>query len=156
MVTKVLFHFISFHVWRENNDKSFFFCRAQIEIFIFFYCFHMFLRKKFNFFPATQRLRIIYILRNIYTVRKVIDFPRYNTKCIGDNEILRGIFHVVYCFPLHFVLYISRKFWLLFGQCTYIVQFLSCSLCYHRKPLSCLPHGTWSTQQDILQDKVII
>ena len=123
---------------------------------LFFYCFHMFLRKKFNFFPATQRLRIIYILRSIFTVRKVIDFPRYNTKCIGDNEILRGIFHVVYCFPLHFVLYISRKFWLLFGQCTYIVQFLSCSLCYHRKPLSCLPHGTWSTQQDILQDKVII
>ena len=49
-------------------------------------------------------------------VPKVIDFPRYNTKCSGKNEILRGIFHVVFRFPLHFVLNISRKFGLLFGQ----------------------------------------
>ena len=25
---------------------------------------------------------------------KVIDFPRYNMKCSGENVILRGIFHV--------------------------------------------------------------
>ena len=40
-----------------------------------------------------------------YTVPKVIDFPRYNTKWSGENEILRGIFQVVSRFPLHFMLY---------------------------------------------------
>ena len=40
-----------------------------------------------------------------YTVPKVIDFPRYNMKCSGVNEILSGIFHVVSRFPLHFILF---------------------------------------------------
>ena len=40
-----------------------------------------------------------------YTVPKVIDFPRYNTECSGENEILRGIFRVVSRFPLHLVLF---------------------------------------------------
>ena len=40
-----------------------------------------------------------------YTVPKEIDFPRYNIKCSGENVILRGIFHVVSCVPLHFMLY---------------------------------------------------
>ena len=40
-----------------------------------------------------------------YTVPKEIDFPRYTMKCSGENVILRGIFHVVSCFPLHFMLY---------------------------------------------------
>ena len=40
-----------------------------------------------------------------YTVPKVIDFPRYNMKCSGENVTLRGIFQVVSWFPLHFVLY---------------------------------------------------
>ena len=40
-----------------------------------------------------------------YTVPKEINFPRYNMKCSGENIILRGIFHVVSCFPLHFMLY---------------------------------------------------
>ena len=40
-----------------------------------------------------------------YTVPNVIDFPRYNMKCNGENKILRGTFHVVSCFPLHFMLY---------------------------------------------------
>ena len=41
------------------------------------------------------------------TVPKEIDFPRYNMKmkCSGENMILRGKFHVVSCFPLHFILY---------------------------------------------------
>ena len=39
------------------------------------------------------------------TVPKVIDFPRYNMKCSGENVILRGIFHVVSRFPLLFMLY---------------------------------------------------
>ena len=43
-----------------------------------------------------------------YTVPKVIDFPIYNTKCSGENEILRRIFRVVSRFPQHFVLYISE------------------------------------------------
>ena len=29
----------------------------------------------------------------------------YNIKCSGENLILRGIFHVVSCFPLHSILY---------------------------------------------------
>ena len=41
----------------------------------------------------------------VYTVPKEIDFPRYNMKCSGKNAILRGIFHVVSGFPLHFMLY---------------------------------------------------
>ena len=39
------------------------------------------------------------------TVPKEIDFPPYNMKCSGGNVILRRIFHVVSCFPLHFMLY---------------------------------------------------
>ena len=46
---------------------------------------------------------------------KEIDFPLYNIKCSGGNVILRGIFHVVLCCPLHLYV-ISRKFELLFGQ----------------------------------------
>ena len=34
--------------------------------------------------------------------------PRYNTKCSGENEIRRGIFRLVSCFPLHFVLYLGN------------------------------------------------
>ena len=49
-----------------------------------------------------------------YTFPKEIDFPRYNTKCSGENETLRGIFRVVFGFPLHFMLYLGG---LLFGQC---------------------------------------
>ena len=40
-----------------------------------------------------------------HTVPKVIDFPRYNMKCSGENVILHGIFHVVSSFPLLFMLY---------------------------------------------------
>ena len=32
----------------------------------------------------------------VYTVRKIIDFPRYNMKCSGENVILHGIFHKVF------------------------------------------------------------
>ena len=31
--------------------------------------------------------------------------PRYNMKCSRENVILRGIFYLVSCFPLHFMLY---------------------------------------------------
>ena len=40
-----------------------------------------------------------------YTLPKVIDFPRYNMKCSGENVIQSGIFHLVSGFPLHFMLY---------------------------------------------------
>ena len=36
---------------------------------------------------------------------KVIDYPRYNMKCSGENVIQRGIFHVVSRFPLLYMLY---------------------------------------------------
>ena len=39
------------------------------------------------------------------TVPKEIDFPRYNMKCSGENVKIRGIFHVLSCFPLYFILY---------------------------------------------------
>ena len=32
-------------------------------------------------------------------------FPRYNMKCSRENVILCGIFPVVLCFPLHFIVY---------------------------------------------------
>ena len=35
----------------------------------------------------------------------VIDFPRCNMKCSGENMLPCGIFHVVSRFPLHFMLY---------------------------------------------------
>ena len=39
----------------------------------------------------------------LYTVPKVIDFPRYKMKYRGENVILRGIFHVVFHFPLKYL-----------------------------------------------------
>ena len=47
----------------------------------------------------------IYISGIVYTVPKIIDFPRYNMKCSGENVILRGIVHVASGFPLHFMFY---------------------------------------------------
>ena len=46
---------------------------------------------------------------------KVIDFPWYNMKCSGEIMILRGIVHVLSCFPLHFMLphYIA-EIWITF------------------------------------------
>ena len=38
-----------------------------------------------------------------YTVPKVIDFPRYNIQCSGENVILRGIVHVVSVFLYKFM-----------------------------------------------------
>ena len=50
------------------------------------------------------------------TVPTKIDFPRYNTKFSGENEILRGIVHVVSSFSSTFRV-ISWTFGLPFGQC---------------------------------------
>ena len=41
----------------------------------------------------------------VYTAPKEINFPQCNMKCSEEKVILRGIFHVVSCFPLHFMLY---------------------------------------------------
>ena len=40
-------------------------------------------------------------------------FPRFNTKCSRENELLCRIFWVVFRLPLHFVLYCTylRKYW---------------------------------------------
>ena len=59
-------------------------------------------------FPTT--FFVLYLGKSITfgtvcTVPKEIDFPRYNMKCSRKNVILRGIVHVVSCFPLHFMLY---------------------------------------------------
>ena len=40
----------------------------------------------------------------LYTVPKEINFSRYDMKCSGESVILRGIFLVVSCSPLHFML----------------------------------------------------
>ena len=48
------------------------------------------------------------------TVPKEIDFPRYNMKCSGENVILRRIFHVVSCFPLHYMLLYIAEIWITF------------------------------------------
>ena len=44
-----------------------------------------------------------YFALHHYTVPRVINFPRYNTKCSGEFETLRGIFLLVSCFPVHFM-----------------------------------------------------
>ena len=40
-----------------------------------------------------------------HTVPKESNFPRYNMKCSRKNVIIRRLFLVVSCFPLHFMLY---------------------------------------------------
>ena len=35
------------------------------------------------------------LTKNFYIVPKIIDFPRYNMNYSGENEILRGILHVI-------------------------------------------------------------
>ena len=48
-------------------------------------------------------VKYMYTVRcTIHTVPKVIDFPRYNMKCSGGNEILS---HSVSRVPLHFMRY---------------------------------------------------
>ena len=60
-------------------------------------------------FSTFQLMRLCYSVllwlyyRTVYTVTKVIDFPRYNMKYSEENGILRGISHVVSRFPLHFL-----------------------------------------------------
>ena len=60
------------------------------------------------------------IIHPLYTVPKVIDFPRYRTKCSGENEILYVLISCISFSSLFRV--ISRKFGLLFGQ--FKVEFL--------------------------------
>ena len=66
--------------------------KAHLKLYVFlFKCLHLFL----------------YIFKKspTYNVPEVIDFPRYNMICIGENVILCEIFHVVSRFPLLFMLY---------------------------------------------------
>ena len=66
---------------------------------------------------------------------KVIDFPRYTTKCSRENEILRVIFRKVSRFPLHFVLYLGNCL-LLFAHCLYTCRaraILSLIMCRERE-----------------------
>ena len=55
--------------------------------------------------PLTSGIRLYSIHSIQHNVLKVIDFPRYNMKCSGGNEVLCEIFRVVFGFSLHFMLY---------------------------------------------------
>ena len=52
----------------------------------------------------------------------VIDFPRNNMKCSGENEILRGIFHVVSRFPLHLHLHVTVQCTVYRGNFDYFLE----------------------------------
>ena len=62
----------------------------------------------------------------ICTLSKAIDFPRYNMKCSGENEIPRRIFQAVSRFPLHFMLYR--------GNLDYFVDSVLCRLLPQLRP----------------------
>ena len=62
-----------------------------------------------------------------------MDFTRYNTKCRGENETLRGIFRVISRFLLHFVLYHGNSDYF-FGPCVAPPPYRNLS-CYRRRVL---------------------
>ena len=82
-----------------------------------------------------------------YTVPKEIDFPRCNMKCSGENVILRGIFHEVSCFPLHFMLYRENWITLRTVQCSYSCwrnDFLKSCFCLHiLYSVQCTLYSMW-------------
>ena len=63
-----------------------------------------------NWIPSKRPGRCI----AVYTVTKEIDFPRCYMKCSRENVIQCGIFLVVSCFALHFMLY--RGNWITFRK----------------------------------------
>ena len=69
------------------------------------------------------------------------DFPRYIMKCSGENVILRGIFHVVTGFPLHFMLYRGN---------------LDCFSSRVGRPLTYLIYNTTTAECMILADGSLI
>ena len=64
----------------------------------------------------------------LHTVPNVIDFPRYNMKCSGGNEILRGIIRAASRFPLHFMLYLGNLDYILDSAWSFSMTF--------KKPIS--------------------
>ena len=74
----------------------------------------------------------------LYTVPKVIDFKRYNIKCSGENVILRGIFHVVSGFPLHFMLFRGNLDYFLYSVlCIIVVAIATGSQCKQTLEIYC-------------------
>ena len=73
---------------------------------------------------VTNRIGLYSRADSHYTVPKVIDFLRYNTKCSGENEILFGIFRVVSRFLLHFVVYFGNLDYVLdiVGACNFTIR----------------------------------
>ena len=62
-------------------------------------------------------------------VPKEINFPRYNMKCSAENVILRGIFHVMLCFPLYCTFHvIAWKFGLLSDILQYLISTIRVNL----------------------------
>ena len=55
---------------------------------------HTFFSLAFFFKPTS--LGNSSIFSSFCTGQKIVDFPRYNTKCSGENKILRGIFRILY------------------------------------------------------------
>ena len=45
----------------------------------------------------------------MYTVQKVKQIPRYNTKCRGNQDNTRNIPRSISLSPLHFVLYLGKS-----------------------------------------------
>ena len=88
--------------------------------------------------PRPTLKKILASIQYTLYQRKSI-FPDYNMKCSAENVILRGIFHVVSCFPLHFLWYRGN------------LGYLSSSVCLRlsEKPVEsrdccadCHPHTT--------------
>ena len=91
----------------------------------------------------------------LYNVPNLIDFPRYNMKCNGENVILRGIVHVVSGFPLHFMLYRGNLDCFLnsvqSGLCSWSIPLIYCTPCqkpcctieYTRVALGCTLPPVW-------------
>ena len=63
---------------------------------------------------GTRNQRKIRKKARVPTVPKVIDFPRYNMKCSGENVILREIVHVVPGFPLQYISCYIAEIWIAF------------------------------------------
>ena len=59
----------------------------------------------FSWLTGSETQRVLRTEEETDQRHRQVDFPRYNMTCSRGNVILRGIFHVVSGFPLHFMLY---------------------------------------------------
>ena len=71
-----------------------------------------------NIFFSSNASRYIFIFIMLTTSPMEIAFLQFNMKCSGENLILRRIFHLVSCFPLHFMLYLGNLGYFSDSVCT--------------------------------------